>query len=179
MLTTAVANAQIKQGQFMAGGNAGFSSEKVRDNKTTSWNISPAVGYFVVDKLAVGIEANYMHEKYTWKSASGPVVIEGEDKSRRLGFAPFVRYYFLPAAQKVNVFAHGAYGFGSTKSNDNDSESFSFYRFAAGPAFFLSPSVALEANVFYMSYKDKNDADRTNSFGLQVGFQIHLGKGKK
>lgn len=176
LLTVAAANAQINQGQFLAGGNAGFSSSKVRDNKTTQFNITPNVGYFVIDKLAVGLEANYLHSKDTWKGSVAGIPTEGEDKSSTWSFAPFVRYYVLPKAQKVNVFVNGSYGFGSTKDNDDAAESFNYYRFAAGPAFFLTKSVALEASVYYGSGKSKNDADRTNTFGLQVGFQVHLGK---
>lgn len=46
----------------------------------------------------------------------------------------------------------------------------------AGPAFFLNPSIALEATVGYGSFKYSDADDATNTFGVNVGFQIHLGK---
>lgn len=177
-LTAATVSAQIKQGQFLVGGNAGFSSAKERDNKTTVYNITPNAGYFVIDKLAVGMEAGYQYRKQTLKSGL-PFSGEIESKYRMLTFAPYVRYYFLPAMEKVNLFANSSYGLGSEKENTSASQSYSYYRVAAGPAFFVSPSVALEASVYYMSGKAKNDPARTNTFGVNAGFQVHLGKGKK
>jgi opacity protein-like surface antigen len=171
--------AQINKGQFLAGGTAGFSSSKYGENKTTNINVTPGVGYFVIDKLAVGAEATYGYAKETSETTVGGATVKVESKVTSLAFAPFVRYYFLPAAQKVNVFAHGSYGFGSTKVDDGDSQSFSAYHIGAGPAFFLTPSVALEATVYYNSSKVKDAPERTNTFGLSVGFQVHLGKGKK
>jgi hypothetical protein len=76
----------------------------------------------------------------------------------------------------VNVFADASYGFGSMK--DGDSESFNQFAFMAGPAIFLTPNTALEFALQYRS--EGGDAyggdDRLNNFGINVGFQIHLGK---
>ncbi|BAV10383.1 Outer membrane protein beta-barrel domain-containing protein [Filimonas lacunae] len=169
------ANAQINKGQWLAGGTLGFSSSKAGDNKTTNINLNPNAGYFVINNLAVGLEADYGYSKYKTKVAGA----DFSTKTTSIGAAPFVRYYVLPTAQKTNVFVHGAYAFGSTKSDDASSVSFNAFKFAAGPAFFLTPSVALEASVYYQSQKAKYDAERTNTFGLAVGFQVHLGKAKK
>lgn len=103
---------------------------------------------------------------------------DAEDATSSVLFAPFVRYYFLPAAQKVNIFADASYGFGSMKVGE--SESFNQYSIMAGPAIFLTPNTALE---FALQFRSAGgDAfggeDRQNNFGVNVGFQIHLGNGK-
>lgn len=163
--------AQINKGQYLVGGAAGFNHDKAGEAKTTTIFISPNAGYFVADKLAVGLDASFTSAKEKVGDVDG-------DKLSTFNVGPFVRYYFLPTAQKVNVFAHGAFRFGSTKVGDADGVSSTDWTIKAGPAFFLSPSVALETAVYYGSLKYK-DVDATNSFGLSVGFQIHLGKGKK
>lgn len=162
--------AQVNKGQWLVGGNASFSSQKTGDSdagKSTSFTISPNAGYFFIDKLAGGLRVSFESEKY--KSE--------DDASSTFLIAPFARYYFLPAADKVNILADVSYGFGST--GQGDKQSLSGFTVAAGPAVFLSPNTALEFTLGYQSYKLEHAADRTNSFGVNVGFQIHLGGGKK
>jgi hypothetical protein len=62
-----------------------------------------------------------------------------------------------------------------------NSASFNQFAFMAGPAVFLTPNTALE---FALQYRSAGgDAfggnDRQNNFGINVGFQVHLGNGKK
>lgn len=162
------AYSQINKGQWLVGGSASASFSKQGDNddsKVTSVGISPDAGYFFINNFAGGARVSFQSAK----------VKSDEDASTSFLFAPFVRYYFLPAAQKVNVFADASYGFGSVKFGD--SESFNQFSIAAGPAVFLSPNTALEFTLQYQSAGgDAFGDDRMNNFGLNVGFQIHLGK---
>jgi hypothetical protein len=153
LMTIAV---QVNKGQWLAGGNVGFNSQKWGDadaNKVSKFTFSPNAGYFFIDQLAGGLRVTFESEK-----------VKSEDKAEStLIIAPFARYYFLPAAQKVNIFADASYGFGSTGTEDK--ASLSGFAFAAGPAIFLTPNTALD--------------DRRNSFGVNIGFQVHLGGGAK
>ena len=159
---------QINKGQWLVGGSASLDISKQGDDddsKFTSVNISPDAGYFFIDNFAAGARVSFQSMKV--KSA--------EDASTSILFAPFARYYFLPAMQKVNIFADASYGFGSVKAGD--SESFNQFAIAAGPAVFLSPNTALEFTVQYRSAGgDAYGDDRMNDFGFNVGFQVHLGK---
>lgn len=164
--------AQINKGQWLVGGNANFESASFGDNdqfKYTSFSFSPNVGHFFINNFAGGVRLSFDHTKYK----------QAEDASSSFLFAPFVRYYFLPTANKVNLFADGSYGFGSMK--DGESESFNQFAISAGPAVFLSPNTALEFSLQYASAG--GDAyggdDRMNRFGVNVGFQIHLGNASK
>lgn len=163
------ASAQIKKGQWIVGGSAGFESSKFGDDddsKVTSFNLSPNAGYFFINNLAGGARVSFQRMKEE----------EGDAASSFL-FAPFLRYYFLPTPQKVNIFADASYGFGSMKFGD-ESESYNQFAISAGPAVFLSPNTALEFTVQYRS--EGGDAfggdDRQNHFGVNIGFQVHLGK---
>lgn len=164
----ASAYSQINKGQWLAGGSASASFSKQGDDdgsKVTSVSISPDAGYFFINNFAGGARVSFSSIK----------VKSDENASTNILFAPFVRYYFLPAVQKVNVFADASYGFGSAKNGD--SESYNQFTIAAGPAVFLSPNTALEFTLQYSSAGgDAVGDDRINNFGLNVGFQIHLGK---
>ncbi len=161
--------AQVNQGQWLVGGNASFSSSKLGDFKTTTFEFAPNAGYFFINNFAGGLRVNVQSVK---EELDG-----GQDgKSSSTMVAPFVRYYFLPAAQKVNVFADASYGFGSMKSDGSSSRSISGFSVMAGPAIFLSPNTALEITLGYNSTKMENVDDRQNTLQFGAGFQIHLGK---
>jgi len=163
--------AQINKGQWLVGGNVAFDSRKIGDYKETTFEINPNAGYFFINNFAGGLRLGYTSDK-----------VKGDgDATTSFSAAPFLRYYFLPAAQKVNVFADGSYGF--AKVGSSDKKSGNYYAIMAGPAVFLSPNTALEFALYYKSLGGdafKNAAgDRDNHFGVNIGFQIHLGGGKK
>ncbi len=160
--------AQVNKGQWLVGGNADFASSKHGELKATEFTFSPNAGYFFIDKFAGGLRVDLTSLKY-----------KGADASTRFLIAPFLRYYFLEAAQKVNVFADASYGFGSVK-DDGESASQNGFAISAGPAVFLTPNTALEFALQYRSLGgDAYGDDNLNTFGFKVGFQIHLGGGKK
>jgi Outer membrane protein beta-barrel domain len=161
--------AQVNQGQWLVGGSASFSSSKNGDYKTSLIEFAPDAGYFFIDNFAGGLRFSVQSAKEELGSMEG--------KASSTTIAPFVRYYFLPAAQKVNVFADASYGFGSVKGEEGPSVSVSGFSFMAGPAIFLSPNTALEVTLGYSSTKMEEAQDRTNTFRFGVGFQIHLGNG--
>jgi Outer membrane protein beta-barrel domain len=167
LVGTSTAFSQVNQGQWLVGGNAGFRSSKQGEGKMTSFNFSPDAGYFFINNFAGGLRINLESSK-----------VKGADESEsQFTVAPFLRYYFLPAAKKVNVFADAEYGFGSAK--DGESASINEYKIQAGPAVFLSQSAALEFTLYYASFGGKAYGDdRMSHIGLNVGFQIHLGGGK-
>ncbi len=66
-----LSNAQMTKGDWVISGNTGMGfnnttttvkvgSNSVDGPKVNSFSIIPSVGYFVIDKLAVGIDLGYM-----------------------------------------------------------------------------------------------------------------------
>jgi hypothetical protein len=168
-VSAAFSQGNINQGDWMLGGDAGFSSQKHGDYKTTSFGISPNVGYFFINNLAGGLRLETSSEKTKVGSS--------ESKNTGLSLAPFVRYYFLPASQKVNLFADASFAFGKNKDEVGSSEyetKFTQLGIKAGPAIFLTPATALEITLNYNTTKFKDVEDRQNLLGVNVGFQIHI-----
>ena len=167
LLMTAVlfSNAQISQNNWMVGGSFAFTSSEVMNITTKTTLLSPNVGYFFVDRFAGGIKANLSALK-----------VEGEDVMSSSMFGPYLRYYLLKNHKDFNLHFDGSYMFGATKAagetfNQNG------YELAVTPMVFLNKHTALELRVSYGSVDTEGETERTNTFGLGVGFQIHLGGG--
>lgn len=174
LASTSFAQGNINKGDWMVGGDASFNYEKQGDYKTTNIGFMPNVGYFFINNFAGGLRINV--------SSSKNEFLTQESTSSGFNIGPFVRYYFLPSSQKVNLFADAGFGFGQIKSSSGsfDSKStFTQFGIKAGPAIFLTPSSALEIALGYNSNKYENVSDRENGFGIHIGFQIHLGGSAK
>lgn len=169
--SAAFSQANINKGNWMIGGDINFSSSKYEnaDNSVKDFSFSPNVGYFFINKLAGGLRVKVNTNNYT----SGNTGYE----SSEVLVAPFLRYYFLPSSQKVNVFADAAYGFGNSKSgisNVSTTRSLNAYALKAGAAIFVVPSVAVEISLGYNSSKMEDVNERYNTIMTGIGLQIHL-----
>ncbi|MEJ0033620.1 MAG: outer membrane beta-barrel protein [Bacteroidota bacterium] len=183
------AYAQFNQGRWLAGGSVGLSTNTNKfetTNSTTTnsnsvnFSISPDVGYFVIDNLAVGAALDLSASSTKNKGTGG-----GKSSSSSVTLAPFVRYYYQ------NYFAQLQVGFGSGSSKytpDNSTTAIKTkdglfgWGLAAGYAYFLNDYVAIEPMVGYASNSSKDkDTDNKNINGglfIKAGFQIYLGPRK-
>ncbi|HMJ68351.1 MAG TPA: outer membrane beta-barrel protein [Cyclobacteriaceae bacterium] len=179
--------AQFNQGRYLVGGSLGFSATTTKaksDNATNTLShhtdlfVSPDIGYFVIDNLAVGAGLGL---------SVGSTKGDGNDNSKTTSttftLSPFVRYYLDPG-----VFFQGQVGFGSesekrkaTGSNTTVTTKYGVFNWslAAGYAYFLNDFVAIEPMVGFRSNSLKDsDADVKYLNGgifINVGFQIYLG----
>ncbi len=126
---------QTERGNLLLGGNAGIN---LRTNENTddfnfTLNLSPRVGLFLIDNLAVGARASGSIQKFA--------NIDGINTQLVIG--PFARYYFH------NLFVETNFGL-----NRGDFD----VGFGLGYAIFISPNVALEpiANLNVLNGFDLN-----------------------
>lgn len=172
--------AQTQQGLMLVSGSVGFNSvsyEGVYDGATqwdatiTTFELTPRVGYFVTDALAVGAGLEF----------STTTTKEDEDKLTESGiaFAPFARYY-LPQG----LFGEAEVGFGSNKTKaENEEVKSKIFQWSVGVgyAIFLNDNVALEPLVSYGSRTDTNSEDtkykdKFSGIGLNIGLSVYLGR---
>lgn len=110
------AEAQISSGSFMVGGTAGF------DLEPTKIELTPRVGYFIIDNLAVG-------------ATVGLEYLKVEDESNTdITVSPFVRYYL-----NNGLFAQGDVSF----ERDAGLEDWRF-RLSIGYSYELTENVRIE-----------------------------------
>ena len=159
---TISSNAQITKGNWMFGGNGTFKNYETTSmgisEKGTSLNLNPNIGYFFIDKLAVGTSAQLtVNSKF----------------NSAIGFGPFVRYYILEKEKVFNIFSEVSYNiFQGIKNGD---AKFETYNMKVGSVYFLTSSAGIELALNYSNQKSTQDY-QNKEIGLLVGFQIHLEK---
>jgi hypothetical protein len=186
-------NAQTTAGKLLLGGssNMGFSAstDKTKDDdlgtvtnsKNLAFNLSPQVGFFVINGLAVGLvmEIDYSSTKYESSN--------DKEIDIMLVAGPFVRYYF--GSSKIKPFVEGSGGFGLYSIKDDpDVGNTITYKYGVmalqgkgGVAFFFNDAVSLELGLGYnyltSKAKEDNDTNRKNStggIGMQIGIMVVL-----
>jgi hypothetical protein len=170
LLFSGLANAQITKGNWMVGGNLGFSYSNskavVNSDNSNSYtvNISPNIGYFFYDKFAGGTKINYFFSKF--------ISSQGNGKFTYANAGPFMRYYFLEKEKRTNIFLESSYNFSIDNKNKN-----TVFGTKTGAAVFLNSSVALEISLEYLLSKSPLGST-SNAVLLGVGLQIHLEREK-
>jgi hypothetical protein len=175
------ANCQITKDNWLVGGTASFSittpNVDTIGSRSTIVNISPNIGYFIIDKLAAGIHASYQknHIKLLGQS-------DYSNNATAYSIGPFVRYYFLPSDQQFNILSEACYELGNEKEDNNvysNNLSINSFSLSFGPVVYFNNSVGLEFLLSYTSSGNGNhDNHRTSSYRAGVGLQIHLEKEK-
>lgn len=177
------AQSQLTKGNWLAGGSGSFSSMKntysnlnySQASDVTDFKISPNLGYFFIDKFALGLRPTYSMEKEKINGRGGE-----STNIKRFEFGPFARYYFLPAEKQYNFltevsYQYGIYNFKPDKGNINT------FSASAGPAIDFNESVSLEFLMgYYKRTENLKNSFKTEQKGLEIdlGFQIHLEKHK-
>jgi hypothetical protein len=138
-------------------------------SKFKTLDIAPDIGYFLIDKFAVGLRPGL--------AFSNSDVPSAKVKSITYTFAPFVRYYFLRKDNRFNVFADAEYAYSKTNYNEPayfENYASNAYVFSTGPSLFINENISLEFTVGYKSIKDNNNSKRATDIFTQLGFQIHF-----
>jgi len=181
LFTVCIANAQIKKGDILLGGNVNFSKSDVKPNyyggsDQTSFNIYPSIARAVKDDLIVGLNLSYTHLR---SKAGNPATHSTGDS---YGLGVFVRRYKNLGANFA-LFAEGdlsgSYGRSNTYSDGGvkppDSKGYSINAgFYPGLAYFISRHVQLETgmqNLASASYGHSKSGEgvsemKSNSFSL-------------
>jgi hypothetical protein len=182
LVISTTAFTQLSKRQVLLGGSLRF--ESVEENyypgatyKGTNIFVSPAVGIFVVNKLAGGVRVDFS----SYKSNSSNV----ETKQTTMAFSPFVRYYFLPVPSKINAFLDVGYLLSKTKWNSFSNPAFTDksrgFQVLAGPSLFLTEQIALEFTIGYRHTTSDEwgpglDANKSTTISSGLGLQVHFGK---
>ena len=188
--TSFFAKAQIEKGMKVFSTTASFSTTHSSnhdstafvnnsDNKSLNFSVGPKIGYFVSDKICIGISGLLSYSK---TDVSGNTISSSfyststtKDRSYSYGISPYLRYYkkftnnfyaFLNTSANF-VLGNSNNQYSST-GNNIDIQKVSNYRcyagFGFGLTYFVSPKFAVEttiaaANVGYNWSKTSEKTD--------------------
>ncbi|MDO6433794.1 autotransporter domain-containing protein [Flavitalea sp. BT771] len=188
LFTVCIANAQIKKGDILLGGNVNFNTSNVKPDSYASdqtfFAISPSIAKAVKDDLIVGLTLSYAHTRTKGGTPStistidsyGLGVFVRRYKSLGANFALFAEGNLSGAYQQNNSYPDGA---PKPPANKGYSINAGFY---PGIAYFISRHVQVETgmqNLFYAQYGhsklgDGADNVKSNSFSLGTGLNKTL-----
>jgi hypothetical protein len=198
------AQCQLEQGSFLGSFSGGFSYNHLSEkNSSLKWStmavtLSDNIGYFVIDKLAIGpgltFEFSYQHEvdKDNADYKSNSTTYSGL-------FDPFIRYYFAQTG-KLAFFAqaNGMIGYGqniynfqfdvNTNPEKNTWSTLEYGGSAGGGlTYFLTKNIGLESMLVYTIRGSKatwkgqdntfNVQDLNNHVALNVGLTFYFQRG--
>lgn len=179
------AYAQVEKGKFLLGGATGFSFSSQtnsyqyessllnEEHKEQTIELTPRIGYFVIDNLAVGLQGEIASQKT--KSGSD----DWGDPTNTTGLSLFGRYYLGGSA--VKGFGQANLGFAAHSFGEEDWQKYSGLTYGGrlGVAYFLNPKLSLDLSVGYnagkFSSKEDFNPEIENSqvdFGIGISFSF-------
>ncbi|QDP86376.1 porin family protein [Chryseobacterium sp. SNU WT5] len=163
------AQAQLQKGNWMVGSQVA----NVKFTNGFSMNLTPNLAYFVQDRWAVGAQVGLNVVSPQGTSAT----------QTDWSIAPFTRYYFTSneidnLLNNGAFFAEGSAGFGGNNSSTGSSTNGVDLGIGAGYAYFITPSVGLEALLKYKGLVGGGNTTAQGNLYLGVGFQIYLPNSK-
>lgn len=169
-----VTNNGFRAGDLFVTGSIGIGSEATGDNKTSSFNFSPRLGYFATENIALGVALGYSTGK-----TEAPATPDVDVSEFSIG--AFGRYYVTPA-NSFSIFGELGVDYINSKIEAASEDTSNAFRIGLAPGvnYFVSDNFALEAKFGILSYRtDKPDADgveSTDSFNFGLNFtDINLG----
>lgn len=186
-------NLPTAKGNWIIGGstNLGFSSNKstsktdnysVDGQETTNFNVTPTVGYFVMDNLAVGLNLGYEVQKYD-------AYLNFEQKAKitnsTFSAVPSLTYFIEADSKAFPYISAGAgYALNNAKTDQNTPYKTNFFVWGAkaGFAYFITPSIAIDLGLNYQQLSTKYNAtdgipeskEIYKTLGAAIGFNFVL-----
>ncbi len=191
-------------GNFVIGGNFGFStasssvtiqnegaSINTDGRRATQLNISPALGYFLMNNWVLGIGLDYTVNKIKEPvDITDPNTDFTTDYDSDLLFGPYTRVY-LPVADDMAFFLEANFGFGSSTDeinlgNEKQTASNNVLAIGVGPGFtiFSNDAIGIEALVQYNWARSNYDLQfqgirsetttYTNAIDFSIGLQVYF-----
>lgn len=203
LLFSILMTAQTEKGTFMISGETslGFTSTNVKYKnhgisndgpKTTSFNISPSVGFFVIDNLAIGLDFDYKTATtkqhgitYYDPSINGYSNIEAKNTETSLAIMPNATYFFSKG--KARPFIEAGIGYANIQQKTESSFSTMYSKLESnnngyvwgvggGLAYFITNTVSFDIGLGYgeYNYNEEDTKVKSGAFSANIGISIFL-----
>lgn len=187
-------NAQTEKGSWVIAGSTtlGFNNvtlkAKANGNtvdgpKTSSFNVTPSVGYFVANKIAVGLDLGFTSTTEKGTTYVSTSEYDYKSTSSTMYVMPTLAYYFKSDSKLIPFLGAGV-GYFSNTSKHSFSNTSSFdskttvdglvWGAKGGVVYMITPAIGVDAGVSYLNMSHKEDDVKylTNTFGVNVGFSF-------
>ena len=186
LLLTKTVYCQLDKGTWLVGGSGSFQSvdrdyivpPDVVKFKQTDLSITPTIGYFIMDKLVIGLRPSFTWSKLKYVSSIGNLG-GGNGNNSWLEIGAFGRWYLLPKDKNYNIVSDGSYQYGLQSNFGKRTGHGNTFKFSIGPELYFNSSVGIELLIGYSSRKELYDDGKSNfyrGFLTTIGFQFHLEK---
>lgn len=198
-----IISAQTEKGSFIISGKTGlgFTSNTVKYKydgqtndgpKTNTFNISPSIGYFLVDNFALGIACDYKSTTAKQNIEMLDPMITGEFTTEYIkttqtivSVVPNATYFFSKGKTRPYLGAGLGLGSAKNKSNFTSDDAFSntennktglVWTASGGLMFLITPTIGLDLGLGYANYSFKENDVKTSSgaFGANAGISVFL-----
>ena len=188
-----LSNAQMTKGDWVISGNTGLgfnsvdstikaNGESVDGPKVSTFSVTPSVGYFVINKLAVGIDLGFTSATTKYEGAKSTIT--------SFSVMPTATYYFTNDSKFVPFLGAGV-GYASNKSkgeaefmgitnSDEITTDGLAWKVKGGVTYMATQSLGINLGVSYDQFSNKetyNNVDvktHVNTFGVNVGFSYFI-----
>lgn len=184
LFVTVTASCQLDKGTWIAGGSGSFNSYH-KDWHTPTYTviykniditISPSIGYFIMDRLAIGLRPSYLLQKQEDRGSTGPAS-GGKGNLSWLELGGFVRRYLLNKKNNYNIVSDISYHYGLQSNFGSNTGHSNSFKALVGPILYFNSSIGIELLVGYNSRREVYDVGNrtfTRGFLTTIGFQVHL-----
>jgi len=167
VLLACSADAQIQKGNILAGGDIANFNLGLRKNSAFTVDLNPKLSFFIQDNVALGGMVNL------------GVVTGAGTTIFNYGVGALGRYYFpdkenLTPLRHSRFFAEGNIGLQGQNVKNGSSTNGLGLGFGPGYAYFITPSIGLEALLKYNGIVGFGNDPTQSNLNLNIGFQIYL-----
>ncbi|ASW73371.1 membrane protein [Chryseobacterium piperi] len=188
-----LSNAQMTKGDWVISGNTGLgfnnvsttikvAGQSVDGPKVNTFSVSPSVGYFVIDKLAVGIDLGFLTATTKFQGIKATTT--------NFSVMPTATYYFVNDSKFVPFLGAGI-GYSSVKNkgnadimgvsaSDETTTDGLAWKVKGGVTYMATQSLGVNLGVSYDQFSNKekymNMDVKTNvkTFGVNVGISYFI-----
>lgn len=171
-------NAQTERGSWVVSGSTGIGFNnmttsaksggiKSEGEKVSTFTITPSVGYFVTDGLAIGLDLSY--SAITTKYSNSKTTVS------TFGILPSATYYFKTASAVIPYLGAGlGYANMGNKMTENGrtddySQSGLAWKAKGGLVYMITPSVGLDVGVGYSQFSSKYQPLYSQEMKMTIG----------
>lgn len=177
-------NAQTEKGKWIISGSTSISyattnltleldGEEISDDtKGSVFSLTPSVGYFVINNLAVGLDLSFA----STNNDNGTTDVTTSSFSSIIGGT-----YYFEAGDKFKPFVGLGAGLITTSSGDDDALKSNglALRGRGGLAYFVNQSLSIDFSVLYLNTNQKNKENsdlvsKNSSIAVGLGFSLFL-----